>query len=113
MLLFLCLGIMDATAQQEVRGVVVSPSTFVDSGGRFAERFCWTIVNKNSFSVYIDIEIIGSEEGVVYRESLVLDSEQKYELKPSYKSKWAYLYSGELKIRENTYTLTYKAYKLE
>ncbi len=113
-------------AQQEVRGIVFSPMIYDGptdyayyKGSNYNGRFGWTIINKNSFSVYVDIEIVGSKEGVVYTESLVLDSEKAYELKPD-KCKWSEIWhwvqiDGERKLRrkENTYTLTYRAYKLE
>ena len=131
--LILGLGIMDATAQQEVRGIEIKVITyegksysFRDSNGEYVKRttwYGWELCNRNSISVSIDVEVWveGNDGEFLYAtESIVLDSGERYKLKAApYKAQMYANYAGGVSyVRDiddvNRFIkVKYKAYKLE
>ena len=99
MLLFLCLGILDVSAQQEVRGVEIKMITYegepyvvryIESkGAEYKDTwYGWELTNRNSFPVSVDIEIWdvpwdkrGEGPKLNQTRSVVLGSGESYALK--------------------------------
>lgn len=135
MLLFLCLGILDVSAQQEVRGVEIKVITYegepyvvryIESkGAEYKDTwYGWELCNRNSISVSVDVEVwVEGNDGEFLwaTESIVLDSGERYKLKAAPIKAKMYVFDS---IDRKTYVrdiddvnryikVKYKAYKLE
>ena len=127
------LGIFEASAQQEVRGIEVKvveyegeSYNFRDENGEWVKRnvwYGWVLTNRNSITVSIDVElwVEGKEGEFLYAtESIVLDSGESYILKatPIRARKYANEYGGVSCVRtvndvNRWCKIKYRAYKLE
>ena len=132
--LILGLGILDVSAQQEVRGIEIKVITYegepyvvryIESkGAEYKDTwYGWELCNRNSISVSVDVEVWveGNYGEFLYAtESIVLDSGERYKLKAAPIKAKMYGFNSIVGnfVRDiddvNRYIkVKYKAYKLE